>query len=114
MRLLLVFSSPSQRLVVPHEELRVFLQNVFGTFAGYPDNGGVISLLPRLLEPHPVPKLGLLQIDHKSVALVSAGMCCDDNAQFEFRGLFGMRRFFRSCAKGRARTNDEIMQAWSR
>ena len=55
-------------MVVPHEELRVFLQNVFGTFAGYLDNGGVTSLLPRLLEPHPVPKLGLFQIDHKSVA----------------------------------------------
>ncbi len=39
----------SKRLVVPHEELWIFLEDVFGYLVGHGDNGGVIALLPCLL-----------------------------------------------------------------
>jgi len=38
------------RLVVPHEEFGVFLEDLFRNFASHSDDGGVVALLPRLLE----------------------------------------------------------------
>lgn len=39
-----------ERLVVPHEKLGIFLKDLIRYFADHGDGGGVVALLPSLLE----------------------------------------------------------------
>ena len=48
---MLFISHSGHRLVVPHEELGIFLKDLVRNFAGHGDDRGVVTLLPGLLEP---------------------------------------------------------------
>ncbi|HIJ85698.1 MAG TPA: hypothetical protein HPQ00_16050 [Magnetococcales bacterium] len=41
---------PGHRLIIPHQELGIFLENCFGNLVRYGDNGGIVLPLPRLLK----------------------------------------------------------------
>ncbi|MCK4374400.1 MAG: hypothetical protein KAX19_03690 [Candidatus Brocadiae bacterium] len=51
----LLTSCTGDSLVVPHEELGVFLEDVFGDALGHCNDGAVVAVLPAVLEAGALP-----------------------------------------------------------